>query len=228
MARHHPPEEMLLDYAAGALGEAESLLVATHLALCTACRADVAAMEAVGGALLETIPAGPEATPGLDDVLASVMARLDEPDAARIAVRPPASGGARPALPEPLRSYLGCDIAGIPWQPVMRGLDERPIDLGGRGAGSRAGAKVRMLRIHPATAMPQHTHRGREMTLVLAGGFRDATGHYGRGDLALTDASVDHTPVADADEACVCLVATEAPVRLTGVLGRLFNPFVRF
>jgi putative transcriptional regulator len=227
MARHHPPEEMLLDYAAGALGEAESLVVATHLALCPACRSEVAAMEAVGGALLETIPAGPETSPGLDDVLARVMARLDDPAPAptRAAARSLAAVAAAPLLPEPLRSYVGGDPGGISWTPVMRGLDERPIDLGARDA---AAAKVRMMRIHPATAMPQHTHRGREMTLVLAGGFRDATGHYLRGDLALTDASVDHTPVADDDEACVCLVLTEAPVRLTGVLGRLFNPFVRF
>jgi len=228
MARFHPPEEMLLDYAAGALGEAEALVVATHLALCPACRAEVAAMEAVGGALLETIPAGPETAAGLDDVLARVLARLDEPErpapvpAAARAIAAEAGG---PLLPEPLRSYVGGDLGGISWTPVMRGLDERPLDLDRRGADA---AKVRMLRIHPATAMPQHTHRGREMTLVLAGGFRDATGHYLRGDLALTDASVNHTPVADEDGACVCLVLTEAPVRLTGVLGRLFNPFVRF
>ena len=31
---HHPNEETLLDYASGALGEAWSVAVATHLAVC--------------------------------------------------------------------------------------------------------------------------------------------------------------------------------------------------
>ena len=37
---------------------------------------------------------------------------------------------------------------------------------------------------------------GTELTLVLAGGFSDETGHFLRGDLAEADASVDHRPVA--------------------------------
>ena len=36
--RHHPDDELLLDYASGALGEAESLVIATHMALCPICR----------------------------------------------------------------------------------------------------------------------------------------------------------------------------------------------
>ena len=33
--------------------------------------------------------------------------------------------------------------------------------------------------------MPQHTHEGHELTLVLEGSFHDALGRYGRGDLAI-------------------------------------------
>ena len=39
---HHPTDEFLLDYAAGALGEPKSLLVATHLSMCPACRGGAA------------------------------------------------------------------------------------------------------------------------------------------------------------------------------------------
>jgi putative transcriptional regulator len=84
------------------------------------------------------------------------------------------------------------------------------------------------MRIRAGVSMPQHTHKGREMTLVLAGGFTDDTGHFLRGDLSLTDGTVDHVPTADDDGDCVCLAVTDAPLRLTGPIGRLFNPFIRF
>jgi len=53
---HHPSDERLLEYASGAAPEPIALLVATHLALCPACRHVTAELEAVGGALLETLP----------------------------------------------------------------------------------------------------------------------------------------------------------------------------
>ena len=97
---HHPSDELLLDYAAGALGEAWSLAVATHLALCPACRRTTARMEALGGAMLEAVAPAPVAPDGL----AAVMARIDLPEAADAAppVRLPAS---KSGLPKPLRRY---------------------------------------------------------------------------------------------------------------------------
>ncbi len=75
--------------------------------------------------------------------------------------------------------------------------------------------------------MPSHTHAGLELTLVLQGGFCDRTGHFLRGDVAEADSDVDHRPVADDDGPCLCLAVTDAPLRLTGRVGRMLNPFVR-
>lgn len=219
MVRHHPAEDLLIDYATGALGEAEGLVVATHLALCPDCRASVAAFEAMGGAMLDGI--APEPVGG--DLLDRVMARLDETPRApiRSAAARLAATGRAPLIPQPLRDYVGGDLDAVSWKPVMRGLDEHRIACPG-------GAKVRLMRIRAGVSMPQHTHKGREMTLVLAGGFTDDTGHFLRGDLALTDGTVDHVPTADDDGDCVCVAVTDAPLRLTGPIGRLFNPFIRF
>lgn len=219
MVRHHPAEDLLIDYATGALGEAEGLVVATHLALCPDCRATVAAYEAMGGAMLDGI----EPVPVGGDLLDRVMARLDEtpPAPIRAAAVRIASVGHAPVIPRPLRDYVAGDLGDITWKPVMRGLDEHRIACPG-------GAKVRLMRIRAGVSMPQHTHKGREMTLVLAGGFTDDTGHFLRGDLSLTDGTVDHVPTADDDGDCVCLAVTDAPLRLTGPIGRLFNPFIRF
>lgn len=222
---HHPAADALLDYAAGAASEAASVMIASHLALCPACRAEVARLEALGGAMLEDLPPTPLAATDID----SLLARLDRLDAAT----PPATARAAtpPAsilIPRPLRDYLGDmnvggDLAGLPWRKLGGGVDEIEIpQAAGRGE------HLRLLRIKAGNAVPRHTHHGNEMVMVLTGGFTDASGHYRRGDLGVSDASIDHTPVADSDTDCVCLSFTDAPLRFTGPIGWILNRFVRF
>jgi putative transcriptional regulator len=98
---HHPSEARLLDYASGALPEPMALLIATHLALCPACRRTVAGLEAVGSALLESLPPEPVA----DDSLARLLDRIDRLEPAEQSA--PASLQAASILPQPLRDYVG-------------------------------------------------------------------------------------------------------------------------
>lgn len=227
---HHLDDALLLDYATGACGEPEALIIAAHLTLCPECRAKVAAFEEIGGSLLDSLPPEPVADAALD----AVLARLDDEEDAAPACAAPAKPqpSALPSantiiVPAPLRAYLPealneIGLDGLGWRSVMRGLDELELTRSGRGA------KARLLRIKGGAQMPQHTHEGLEMTLVLTGGFTDERGHFVRGDIAVTDAEVDHTPVADEGEDCICLVVTDARLKLTGRFGRLLNPFVRF
>ena len=53
MSRHPAPEELLLDYAAGALAQGPALAVALHVALDPAARRAVERLDALGGALME-------------------------------------------------------------------------------------------------------------------------------------------------------------------------------
>jgi putative transcriptional regulator len=57
--------------------------------------------------------------------------------------------------------------------------------------------------------------------LVLEGGYSDNTGHYRRGEIVLADRDVDHRPVADLGEACICFIVHEGGIRLTGPMGRI-------
>lgn len=225
---HHPARDLLLAYAAGTLPEAAGLAVATHLALCPLCRAEVRRLEALGGTLLEQETTAPVS----DGLLDAILAQIEEPAPLTLPLLGPRQRASAdgPALPEPLRSYVGGDLDGVQWKPVVRGLDEAPVRVGGAAATEAAtgGTRVRLMRVRSGVAMPRHTHHGTEMTLVLAGGFSDQTGHYLRGDFTLTDTSIDHQPTADPDGDCICLAVTDAPLRLTGPLGRLLNPFVRF
>ena len=53
MITHHLSDEYLVEYAAGSLPEAESLVVASHLSMCGECRARVETFESIGAILLE-------------------------------------------------------------------------------------------------------------------------------------------------------------------------------
>lgn len=222
---HRPPRELLLDYAAGNLAEPLALLVATHLTLCPESRREVSELEALGGALLET--AEPESLS--PDSLDRVLARLDEqkPEAETAAAPPapraePGDTAGPSRVPGPLRRYLGDGLDGTDWRRLGPSIAEAKL------LGDRPAFKTRLLRIRAGAAVPLHTHEGSEYTLVLEGGFSDELGHYLRGDVSVTDSEVTHRPVADDDEDCICLVVTDAPLRLAGPFGRLLNRFVRF
>ncbi len=227
--RHHVDDELLMDYAAGSTREALSLIVAAHLALCPRCRRRVREYEAIGGALLEALEPAPVESGSLE----AVLARLDEPeevadhhaairfDPTRVACPPSEAATDEALLPAPLRHVVRGEGRILPWRPVIRGLEELDV-------GVRSGGRAKLLRIRAGAAMPQHSHHGNEATLVLAGGFSDERGHFDRGDFTMTDPHVDHRPVADADEDCICLTVMDAPLRLTGRFTRFLDPFVRF
>lgn len=216
MPRHHPPRELLMDYAAGSLPDATATLVATHLALCPDCRAEVAALEAVGGELLDRIDPMPMGSM----TVAAVMARLET------AELPPAPPSASPTgdilLPEPLRRRLSVPLSDAAWRPLGRQLAEIQV------AGGGDGVSARLMRIAAGAEMPRHTHGGHEFTLVLAGGFSDARGHYRRGDIAIADHELVHAPLADDDETCICFAVVDGGLKLTGPIGRVVNLFWRF
>jgi len=221
---YHPGEDLLRDYADGSLAEPPALVIATHLAFCPRCRIAVAEQEAIGGALLDEEALNPVSA----DCLEAVLARLDEPEPpATIPEAPPPALQPPPPtdpvrVPEPLRSYLGAPLESLSWHPVVRGIDEVDLRVG------RAPVRTRLVRIRAGASVPRHSHCGHEMNLVLSGGFRDERGAFGRGDVVIDDASVDHRPVADPGGDCICLTVTDAPLRLTGGLGRILNPFLRF
>jgi putative transcriptional regulator len=212
--RHHPGDEFLLAHASGAAGEAVSLLVGTHLALCPACRAKVASMEQIGGALLDDMAPVDMAA----SALSQTMAKLDDVAQDR---HVHATGLLPPVIaPEPLRSYIHGDIDRVRWIPMAPGVSYRPLLR-------RKDVRVQLIRTAPGAGVGTHTHRGEELTLVLAGGFTDVTGSYRRGDLQTTTPEIVHRPVTDDDGTCITLAMTDAPLRfmspLVGALGKLFG-----
>jgi len=216
MINHHPPLELLFDYAAGAMPEPVALIVATHAALCVDCATCIGKIEAVGGTFLETI----EPVYVGDDVLKAVMMRLDESQPAVVRERC-IDAETTAVVPGPLLPYIARGLAHLAWKSAGRMAEEARLPLTAKGF------KAALMRLKPGAEMPVHTHRGSEFTLVLAGGYKDEGKQFLRGDFDFKDASHEHRPIVDTDGPCLCLVVLDAPVKLTGGFGRLINPFLR-
>jgi putative transcriptional regulator len=209
---HPAPEELLLDYAAGALAAGPALAVALHVALDPAARRTVERLGALGGALME----GEGDTPFDEALLQSTLARLDG-----VSVEPrPQPYVPRPGFewaPAPLAPHLGPQLS---WRRVFGGFEEMRLKLPGEH-------RVSLLRLEPGHGLPMHRHVGDEFTVVLQGGYTDSTGNYGVGDFAVGPGPEQHEPIADPGGPCIALIVVEKPIVLTGPFGRFLNPLVR-
>jgi len=210
--KHTLNDELMMGYAAGILPEAFNLVVATHLSLCDESRAGVESYEAVGGAVLE----GSESEKLSPDAFADCLRRIksDRPAAVKPA---PAPVG---VFPTPLQSYVGGDVGAVKWRALGGGVKQAILP-------TAKGATARLLYIPAGSAVPDHGHRGTELTLVLQGAFTDEVDRFGRGDIEIANEDLNHQPIAEMGADCICLAATDAPLRFNALLPRLLQPLFR-
>ncbi|MGX9355834.1 ChrR family anti-sigma-E factor [Roseobacteraceae bacterium S113] len=210
--KHHPTESLLMAYAAGTLPEAFALAIATHVSMCDTCRAHVASFEAVGGNVLEDVGTEELSPSSFADTLALINAdQLSTPEPIAVETK---------EVPMPLHDYIGGSLKGVKWRNVGMGVKQAMLDTGGEGS-------ARLLFIPAGTAVPDHGHNGTELTLVLRGAFRDEDDYFGPGDMEVATEDHHHTPVADISEDCICLAVTDAPLKFSGLIPRLAQPFLR-
>ncbi|MGC3937737.1 ChrR family anti-sigma-E factor [Roseobacter sp. EG26] len=213
--KHHLSDSVLMAYAAGALPEAFNLMVAAHLSLCDACRAQAESFEALGGEVLEQLQDGKEALVSAESYAATLALIAGGP------VETAATEDTGCAvLPKPLRDYVGGDLNAIRWKPVGMGVKQAILPTSKE-------ASARLLLIPAGTAMPDHGHQGTEMTMVLQGAFQDDDGYFARGDVEIADSDLHHTPVADIHEDCICLAVTDAPLQFDRLIPKIAQKFLR-
>ncbi len=216
MISHHPPFEMIVDYATGALPAGVALVAATHAAMCPECRSAVEQLETLGGILVGDM----EAEPLEGKLLTSVMDKLDEPEVPASANTRTLDAATRKLIPPPLRRYVTRSLKDLNWRSIAGVMKEARLAVRTRGV------TVSLMHLPPGRA-PKHGHYGHEYSLVLAGGYKDAGQQFLPGDFSMKDSGDVHQQVIDPDGGCICLVALDAPLRLTGLAGRLLNPFLR-
>jgi putative transcriptional regulator len=199
-----PLDALLAAYCAGALDRPTHALVASHLLLNPTNRFFVAALEDLTAG--EVARVEPKPLRNRDARLSAVFA-----SASPLAGSAPSS-----VLPAPLLRLIGSDLSDLKWRTKIPGVREYRISESERGEAS-------MLWVGAGRRIPSHTHDGSEITLVLKGAFADVTGRYGRGDIAIAEADLDHRPMTDENEDCICFAVTDAPLRLTGPVGRILD-----
>ncbi|WP_371157700.1 ChrR family anti-sigma-E factor [Jannaschia sp. 2305UL9-9] len=218
MTTNHPiNDDLLMGYAAGLLPQAYDLMVATAVSLDDDARARLSSFEAMGGCLLEEVEVAPLRDGCFDEIMGRIAGTGRE-DTVHTDVKTPRVDA---VLPKPLREVLGGDVDVLRWRGV--GMGVRQVMIAGDDADE---ATARLLSIPAGQAMPDHGHSGTEITLVLKGAFIDGPDRYARGDVEIAGDDVEHMPVADLGEDCICLVVTDAPLRFNGLIPRIAQKFL--
>ena len=200
---HHPDPSTLMSYAAGSLPSALAAVVSVHLAMCRTCRQQVQELDAVGASLIEALDA-------------SGPSRTTTPSALRIHASEPRQNQ---QSSDPIEALVGSRLEDIKWKRLGLGVWHYPIVLGENDKGD-----LRLLKVAPNQAMPEHGHGGCELTLLLDGAYDDEVGRFTVGDIADLDDTIEHRPVADREMGCVCLIASERPAHFRGFIARLMQP----
>ncbi|MEL7213543.1 MAG: ChrR family anti-sigma-E factor [Pseudomonadota bacterium] len=211
--KHHLTDDILMAYSAGTLPEAFNLVVATHLSLCDECRAAADSFDAIGGTVLDEQEKATISDGALKATL-KLISEMPKDPIKTITTRKPG------IFPAPLQDYVGGDADDVQWRSVGMGVKQAVLKTSKE-------ASVRLLYIPAGAAMPDHSHKGKEMTLVLQGAFSDEDGRFGRGDIEIADQEMHHHPVAEEGEDCICLAATDAPLKFNSLIPRIAQPFLR-
>jgi putative transcriptional regulator len=129
---------------------------------------------------------------------------------------------APPPLPEGARwprALAHCSAT--PWRWIAPGMRWSRVTVP-----EAPGANVFLMRIAAGKYLPQHTHRGLELTQILYGRFHDGRALFGPGDFDAADAEIHHQPVVQDGSECICLASLEGRLRFESPVARLFGSLV--
>lgn len=210
-------DEWLVSYAAGSLSNEHALIVATHASYQPELQAKIQAAEEIGGNLLDQVETAPVSNMLLEDTLT----KLDCHNAEHTSTHNSSKVKTDADLPDCLQDYLGMSLDALRWKIMGPGMRQVKLATGSEGE------RLWLLRARGGTVMPEHDHRGTEMTLVLRGSYHVGEARYTPGLIEIADADVtNHQPMIDEGEDCICLVVTEAPIKLKTIIGRMVQPFI--
>lgn len=227
MANFHPSDNTLVEYSAGNLDWALSICVSAHLQLCPQCKSKVIQYNAIGGSALNEIEPAKVEESSFDKLMSRIQhfdnaaANDKKASTAQASTRRPIDGDARTkSLPKVVQRLLPKDKA-LKWAYVSPALRAAQLETG------QNKYEVSFHKIKRGGRVVEHDHGGLEVTLVLEGSFSDANGNYVVGDYIEKKPGEIHRPMAAQDQDCLCLSVVEAPVKVTGLMGKMINPFLR-
>lgn len=212
---HHLTSETIQDYASGSLCMPMETLVACHLTVCSHCRSRAQLADQVGGSLFEQ--GEPEQVSLSAADLLKKAALFPDHSAPQVATADTPVRG----VPRPLARLLPKQLEDLDWRWIAPGIKQHNLSEQHRSQGA-----FKLLHLEPGLVISEHTHNDRELTYIVKGSYQDSIGRFKAGDIADLDEQVLHQPVVDTDEPCIALIATHSPVRYSGILSKIMQPFV--
>lgn len=226
MIKHHPTTDLLTSFVSGELTASLSAAIAMHNELCPTCQQKVLLMtEEIADSVFDTPSKDLSAN---EDVLVSDSENTNFTDM---------------NFSDMINSITSSDecalvVEDVPVTINVKGLSYelpraiRHMNMGkwnslGKLSRSRiqldeGEVHTSLLKIDAGGNVPEHTHKGYELTLLLSGEFSDEKGRYVPGDFIMLDASHTHTPITETG--CLCFTVANAPQHFTQGFNKLLNP----
>jgi putative transcriptional regulator len=213
MPNFHPDLDLLTEYAAGSLPLAHAACVSIHVNYCQHCQRIAGQLTDLGAVLFEAL----DPVPVGDTQLHAVLARLDE-ELPLAYAKKKVNASDTPAI---LQRLMRGDFSDLSWKNIGSTLRISYLKTGDPKH------EFALYHIRAGGRIPEHSHRGSEMTLILEGGFSDANGSYHKGDFLIRRPGDVHAPTALQSEDCICLAVLDAPLKFTDWKFRWMNPFLK-
>jgi len=226
MIKHHPKIELLQSFIQGDLPASLSAGVAIHADLCSVCQQKIAQLtehtaqvnfeEAFldrfivdDSAAIENIDVA-----HFDKMIAEITESNDVDTPEPVIEKTVTFKNSQYTLPTVLNNMVLSKTAHIGNLARARvQLNENEIHTS-------------LLHIEPGGGVPEHTHKGFELTVLLAGSFHDEQGDYVKGDFIMLNGSVQHHPISD--NGCLCYTVANDALHFTQGINKLLNPIGTF
>ncbi|ELR65929.1 Transcriptional activator ChrR [Photobacterium marinum] len=216
----HPTAETLAKHVAGELDPASSIMLSAHIELCADCRQQVTDIETAQARELALSPSEP-LSDELNNMLDQILRHKEAPQNEGVDYQPEQQEAVLTInnksfkLPRALQRHE--DQIG-PWTHLPGNIKRAHVTTGGE-------SKMNFIYMDSNSSLPQHTHQGQEITLVLAGKFCDEQATYYPGDFIVQTRENKHSPKTEENQDCLCLTLLDAPLHFTSGLATLLNPF---
>lgn len=221
MANFHPTDNALAEFSAGSLDWALSIPVSAHIELCPECKQKVAEYNIVGGSVLQQVKPISVKENSFEQLMTRIKTNKKNPTTPNDDKKQdeqPLDERTR-HLPRVIQKLVPQNKP-LKWSSLTPKLKSALLTTG------QNKYEVRFLKIKSGGKVAEHDHTGLEVTLVLEGSFSDANGIYAPGDYIEQKPGEIHKPIAAQNQDCLCLLISEGPVKLTGLMGKIVNPFL--
>lgn len=219
MINYHPNEQLLLLHIKGELPLSMSLAISAHAELCHICHKSLSLLTKEQTVeVFNTDSFSNDSTADID--MALLLEKLMDSTLDELDSTPPTPidkstievsvKGESYTLPRAFRHQINAQ-----WQGIGK-VSRLRLNTG------EEKARASLLHIAADGEIPEHTHKGSELTLLLAGEFSDKFNSYKPGDFMLLNENHEHSPKTITG--CLCYTIVDAPLYFTKGFSKLLNP----